>query len=95
LLPAVLGLLVCLAAIASGSADVLCLAPALLFGCVLLARRYPGDRLLARLARRTPCRRRAIDCSPARRPRFVAQVPRGGLLMARGLAVRPPPLALA
>jgi hypothetical protein len=93
-LPAALALLVCLAAIASGSTDLLCLVPALLLGCMLFARRYPGERLLARLARPPAGKRRRIGLSRAAVGRVASPMPRGGLLMGRSLAVRPPPLAL-
>lgn len=73
----------------------LCLAPALLLSSMLIARGYPGERLLLRAA----ARRRS------HRPRAAAGVrppgtvmlgrPRGGLLLAFELAVRPPPAALA
>jgi len=71
----------------------LCIAPALALATVLFARRYPGERLL--LAAGT--RRRTRQLRPARvlaplRP-TLARVPRGGLLIASELAVRPPPLA--
>jgi hypothetical protein len=72
----------------------LCIAPALALAAALFARRYPGERLL--LAKGT--RRRTPRLWPARvlaplRP-TLARVPRGGLLIASELAVRPPPLAL-
>jgi hypothetical protein len=95
LLSAALGSLVCLAAIVSGNTDVLCLLPPLLLGCVLFARRYPGERLLARFARRSAGARRPIGPSLAPVGRVASEMPRGGLLMGRSLAVRPPPLALA
>jgi len=74
--------------------SLLCIAPALALAVVLFARRYPGERLL--LAAGT--RRRTRRLRPARvlvplRP-TLARVPRGGLLIASELAVRPPPLAL-
>jgi hypothetical protein len=95
LLPAALGLLVFIAAIVAGSTDVLCMVPPLLLGFVLFTRRYPGERLLARLARRPMRTRRPIGPSLAPVGRVASEMPRGGLLMGRSLAVRPPPLALA
>jgi hypothetical protein len=72
----------------------LCIAPALALAAVLLARRYPGERLLlAATTRRRGRRRRAALALPPLRP-LLLRVPRGGLLMAAQLAVRPPPLAL-
>jgi hypothetical protein len=71
--------------------DLLCLAPALLLALALLARRYPGERLLATLAGRE--RRRRVRPGPIRSSSRSAEihVPRGALLMAFALAVRPPP----
>lgn len=70
----------------------LCLAPALVLMAALLARRYPGERLLISLAADRRPRRTRISASP-RRPRAFgfARVPRGGLLLGCALAVRPPP----
>lgn len=77
-----------------GGVALLYLLPALMLVCVLLAGRYPGERVLARRMRpgATPARRAAGSLVRARRP--VALVPRGGLLMGFALAVRPPPLRL-
>jgi hypothetical protein len=72
----------------------LCVAPALALAAFLLARRYPGERLLlAARARRTSPRLRPNSVSRPRRP-ALARVPRGGLLIASRLAERPPPVAL-
>ncbi|HTR88571.1 MAG TPA: hypothetical protein VMG62_00505 [Solirubrobacteraceae bacterium] len=70
------------------------LAPFLALLAVLLARRYPGERVLQSLRRRPRARRlrscpRALQCG-----RLVVETVRGGLLIGRSLAVRPPPLAL-
>lgn len=69
------------------------LLPALAVAILLLARRYVGERrLLAFLARRKP-EPRPRACSMWRSaPR--ARVPRGGLLIACSMAVRPPPSLL-
>jgi hypothetical protein len=76
-----------------GASELLTLLPALLLGCVLLARRYPGERVLIA--------RHGHSCAPhTARPtklakpgrKIVLLTARGGLLMARSLAVRPPPL---
>lgn len=78
-----------------GGDGLLCLLPALLLGMTLLARRYPGERLLR------PARASASSdwprarSSKRARPRPVATIARGGLLLGRSLAVRPPPLQLA
>jgi hypothetical protein len=85
--------LVCCAAEGWGGDGLLCLLPALLLGLTLLARRYPGERLLlaAHTARRAhwPHPR----SSARRRPRPRPALARGGLLLAHSLAVRPPPRA--
>jgi hypothetical protein len=83
--------LACCAANGWGGDGLLGLMPALLLALTLLARRYPGERLLlaARVARRS--RRPRPRSAAPRRPRLVAAVARGGLLLARSLAVRPPP----
>lgn len=76
--------------------DLLCLAPALLLGATLLLRRYPGERLLTTLAaRRQSGRARPQTGAPFSPSRTRARVPRGGLLIAFALAVRPPPAALS
>jgi len=71
----------------------LVLAPALLLLVTLSARRYPGERLLRRLAGARPGNRRlrsaVLRASLAGR---VVRMPHGGLLMGFALAVRPPPL---
>jgi hypothetical protein len=74
----------------------LCLAPALVLMAALLARRYPGERLLMSLAaERRPRRTRAAASSRRLGVRGFARVPRGGLLLGCALAVRPPPVSLA
>lgn len=73
----------------------LCLLPVAAVALPLLARRYPGERLL--LATRHDRRRRL----PRPRVATVSQgrelvvAVHGRELIARSLAVRPPPLALA
>ncbi len=88
----------CLSACAIGGIPgdgLLCLAPALLLLSALLARRYPGERLLLALATRR--RRLRPRTASARRPAPAGAptMPRGGLLMAFSLAVRPPPACSA
>jgi hypothetical protein len=69
---------------------ILYLLPALLLVIVLLARRYPGERLLIALHRRKRARwPRPHSSEPARS--VVLGVGRGGQLIGRSLAVRPPP----
>lgn len=74
----------------------LCLLPALTLAVPLLMRRYPGERMIAVLSD-AGRRRWARPCSSTpRRRAAVVLVVRGGLLLARSLAVRPPPaLSLA
>lgn len=70
--------------------------PLLVLLAFLLAGRYPGcdailrlsERIAARGERRSACARRS---RPPRPPRSFA--PGGGLLIALGIARRPPPLA--
>ena len=73
--------------------SVLCAVPALVLPAVLALRRYPGEAMLLALlpARRTR-RRRPGRLAPRRIVHLAA--PRGGLLLARSLAVRPPPGSL-
>lgn len=67
------------------------LLPALLLSVPLLVRRYPGEgRLAARMTSFRPRLRRGV--SSARKPTAPQRlVARGSLLIARSLAVRPPP----
>jgi hypothetical protein len=73
----------------------LCLLPVAAVALPLLARRYPGERVLVAL-RRTARRRRpgARPFLASRGRAFVVAV-RGSSLLGRSLAVRPPPTALA
>ena len=76
--------------------DLLQLAPVLAIVAALLARRYPGERLIVRLVG-SPVRARGRARTPLAvepRTQVAALVPRGGLLLARSLAVRPPPAAV-
>jgi hypothetical protein len=68
------------------------LAPVLALVCALLLGRYPGERALRRrLARRRhPRRSGATTTAPQRAARTL--LPRGGALLADGLAGRAPPL---
>jgi len=75
-----------------GGDGLLCMAPAVALLAVLFAHRYPGERLLLRLAARRRDRRRRGPADARRAPHGRAvHVPRGGLLMGFALAVRPPP----
>jgi hypothetical protein len=88
-----------LAAVAAGAVvltlvdpSALCLLPALALAAPLSMRRYPGERMIAALSAAGPRRRwvRPRPIAPCARAAMVA--PRGGLLLARSLAVRPPPV---
>ncbi len=71
--------------------NALCLLPALALAVPLLLRRYPGERILTVLCatRRAHWPRPRLSVPRGAR-RFVV-APHGGLLIARALAVRPPP----
>jgi hypothetical protein len=73
------------------------LLPALALALVLLVRRYPGEGALLALRRRRPRVRwpRPRSSSAPLRRRAVLATARGGLLIARSLAVRPPPVPRA
>jgi hypothetical protein len=71
------------------------LAPAVLLALPLIAGRYVGAERLSRVAaRRVDGARRSVPAllAPRRCPRVP---PRGGLLIAASLAVRPPPTAVS
>jgi hypothetical protein len=69
----------------------LCLLPAVALAIPLLVRRYPGERTLLALRRAEPTRwPRPRSSTPLRR-RVVMHTVRGGRLLGRSLAVRPPP----
>ena len=80
----------------SGSTDTLLfLAPALLIVAPLIAGRYLGEELIAKLVakRSRRPRRPAVVLAPLPRPP-MAWSPRGTRLLAFSRAERPPPLAL-
>jgi hypothetical protein len=71
-------------------------APLLLLLGALLLGRYPGCETAMRLAEKIAARARPKDTVARnwRRPQLpVTRTPHGGLLIAFGLAQRPPPLA--
>jgi hypothetical protein len=70
---------------------ILFLLPALVLALVLLARRYPGERTLARLSAPSRARWARPRASVPHAARTFAVAAHGGLLIARSLAVRPPP----
>lgn len=76
--------------LATLDASVLCTLPALVLFVALAVRRYPGERVLLLLgeARRKPTRRAPASTQLAH---SEVAMPRGGLLLACSLAVRPPP----
>jgi hypothetical protein len=77
------------------SVGFLFLAPAVILALPLLAGRYVGAERLSRIVRTRALRRRRVpDANLA--PRAWGLVPpRGGLLIAASLAMRPPPLAIS
>lgn len=87
--------LVLCAALVWGATDLLGLLPAPLLGCLLLARRYPGERLLLRRACPLGARRPRAPRSSTAPQRVAVRMPRGGRLIGFALAVRPPPRAPA
>jgi hypothetical protein len=88
-----LALAVVLACVAIGAGEgVLFIAPALMLALPLLSGRYLGAERLVRISRSRCATRRRPAPSPARRW-FLLTLPRGGLLIASSLAVRPPPQA--
>jgi predicted small integral membrane protein len=90
-------LLVCAAAalgivaLATLDTSALCLLPALALAAPLLLRRYPGERALADLSAVARPRRLRPRASVPHTGRLLTVAPHGGLLIARALAVRPPP----
>jgi hypothetical protein len=90
---AVLGVLI--VSLVGSDPSVLCLLPILALAAPLLIRRYPGERLLLGFAQHRRSRwPRVRSSAPVARQVRVAAV-RGGLLLARALAVRPPPDAVS
>jgi hypothetical protein len=72
----------------------LCVLPALVLWLLLRLRRYPGERRLVTLWRVRGERRAWLTASVPCVARDGIVTPRGGLLLACALAVRPPPPAL-
>jgi hypothetical protein len=70
---------------------ILYLLPAVVLALPLLARRYPGERALIALRRVDRVRWARPRSSPPARRRVVLAFVRGGRLLGRQLAVRPPP----
>jgi hypothetical protein len=77
------------------SLGLLFLAPAVLLALPLIAGRYVGaERLIRAAGQRRPAARRSASVLPAPRPRWRVP-PRGGMLIAASLAVRPPPSVIS
>jgi hypothetical protein len=90
---ATVALILAILAISGAGVGALCLLPALILALPLLMRRYPGERLIVRMAARRSQRwPRSSSSTPCARGVF-ALIVRGGLLIASALANRPPPLA--
>jgi hypothetical protein len=71
--------------------NALCLLPALVLAAPLLMRRYPGARVLAGMSDRRRSRWPLPRATAPRLGRIFSIAPHGGELIARSLAVRPPP----
>jgi len=69
------------------------LLPTIVVVLPLLARRYPGEKMLVALRRAKGLRPPRPERAPLDHGRTEVPAPRGGLLIGRSLAVRPPPLA--
>jgi hypothetical protein len=80
-----------IAALAGSDPMALCVLPALVLPLLIVVRGYPGERILAAMSGARNGRRRPASSSAPRSVATRACVPRGGLLLARSLAVRPPP----
>jgi hypothetical protein len=88
------GLLLALAHVSGQLALLLPAVPLLLLLVSLLAGFYPGCDVIVRLAERAAAAPRRSDAESRRRPIPPrSHAIRGGLLIAFGLAQRPPPLA--
>lgn len=86
------GLALGFVALAAVDANALCLLPTLLLAAPLLMRRYPGERMLAGISDRRRSRWPLPHAAVPRLGRTLSIAPHGGQLIARSLAVRPPPL---
>jgi hypothetical protein len=94
LVVAAVGLLAALCSLGALAPGVLMWLPALLLALVLLAGRYPGERLIERWRLAPPRVRHAPAARLAPRRRWP-QLVRGGRLIAAALAGRAPPVPVA
>jgi len=85
------GLALSIVALVGVDPNALCVLPALALAAPLFMRRYPGERLLAGRSDARRSRRPRPGASAPRLGRVLTVAPRGGQLIARSLAVRPPP----
>jgi hypothetical protein len=90
---AVASVLVLLAGVAGHEQLVAYAAPVLVLVLPLLAGRYLGEERLARAVARVRHRRRRAAAAAPRSRAVVVRLPRGGRLIASGLAKRPPPVS--
>jgi hypothetical protein len=81
--------------VSGAGTGLLCLLPALALMAVLVTRRYPGERLLLSRATRASERWPRPHSSHLTSRPALDLVARGGQLIARSLAVRPPPCTQA
>ncbi len=81
-------------ALAGSDPNALCLLPLLVLAWPLFLRRYPGERVLAGLSARPRSRWARPHALLSRLERVLIVAPHGGQLIARSLAVRPPPALL-
>jgi hypothetical protein len=84
-------LVLALLALVALDPNALCLLPVLVLAVPLLLRRYPGERLLGGFRETRRLRWSRPRSSIPRGARRIAVAAHGGQLIARALAVRPPP----
>jgi hypothetical protein len=89
-----LSAVVAIVALVASDPNALCLLPVLALAGPLLVRRYPGERVLAGLAGPRRSRWPRPRALAPRLDRVLRGAPHGGQLIARSLAVRPPPAPL-
>ena len=87
----VVGLALVVLVLTGIDAGALCLLPAIALAVPLAMRRYPGERMLASLSGAQRSRWPRARSATPHGERGFAVAAHGGLLIARSLAVRPPP----